>query len=287
MILPLIKSMRPAQWIKNVFVFAGIVFARRLTDGSSVLKVLATFGIFVLVSSAVYIYNDIKDREDDRAHPAKRLRPIASGELSLPFAYIFATLFGTVGVCLSFLLDRGVAVVVLIYLLINILYSVYLRRVVILDILCVASGFVLRTFAGTVVIDVEISSWLLVSVTLLSLFIVLGKRRSEIVKQGISRRTASLYTADFLDDAILVILSATLVVYMLYVFSARTEAQFGHMRMAATIPFVLYGFFRYLFLVKREGEGESPERLLLTDKPFLLNILLWGLTVIVVVYLAQ
>lgn len=286
MIIPLIKSMRPAQWTKNVFVFAGIVFARRLTDSSSVLRVLATFGIFVLVSSAVYIYNDIKDREDDRAHPVKKHRPVASGELSLSFAYIFASLFGAMGIYLSFLLDPRIAIIILIYLLINILYSIYLRRVVILDILCVASGFVLRTAAGAVVIDVEISSWLLVSVTLLSLFIVLGKRRSEIVKQNVSRKTASLYTADFLDDAILIILSATLVVYMLYVFSARTEAQFGHMRMAATVPFVLYGFFRYLFLVKREGKGESPERLLLTDKPFLLNILFWGLTVIVVVYLA-
>jgi 4-hydroxybenzoate polyprenyltransferase len=281
MLVNLLKTMRPKQWPKNVFIFTALVFVEKLFTPSPLLKTIAAFILFCLTSSAVYLINDVVDIEKDRQHPTKRLRPLASGQLK-PSAAIAAL----VTLPLSFLLDPYFGLVALAYLLTMIFYSFVLKNIIILDVLTVAAGFVLRAVAGAVVISVPISPWLYVCTTLLALFIGISRRRHELVllAENANEHRASLdeYSLPLLDQMIAVVTSATIIAYSLYTFSAPNLPP-NH-AMMLTIPFVLYALFRYLYLIHVENKGGTPEEIFLSDLPMMVTLGLWALAVIAVLY---
>ena len=285
----ILKTMRPGQWTKNLLVFAGLIFARHLFEAPLLFRTIAAFGIFCLLSSAIYIINDIKDVERDRIHPLKSKRPIAAGELSLSAAGKAAVLISISSVCLAFLLNRQFGVVALIYFVLLFAYSLYLKHIVILDVLTLALGFVLRAIAGAVVIDVEFSSWLLLCTILLALFLGLSKRRHELTLLGENaqshRKILEEYSPHLLDQMIGVVTASTLMAYALYTMAPETHEKFGTSYMILTIPFVIYGIFRYLYLVHQKEQGGSPTKLLLNDKPILLNVVLWALVSVLIIYI--
>lgn len=289
MIFALIEGMRPRQWIKNTFVLIAVVFGQRLYDMGAVIWSLGAFCIFCFLSSAVYLLNDVADYEKDREHPTKRNRPIASGRLPKSVALGAALVFAVGGVALSLAINTAFAALALSYLLLNLLYSFWLKHVVILDALMVALFFVLRAAAGAAAINVEISHWLLICTLLLALFISLSKRRHELVllENNASAHRASLteYSAYLLDQMIGVVTASTLMAYILYTVDARTISVFGSDHLMYTVPCVIFGIFRYLYLIHQKGEGGDPDRILLSDRPFLINILVWAGIVGVVIYL--
>ena len=289
MIFALIEGMRPRQWIKNTFVLIAVVFGQRLYDMGAVIWSLGAFCIFCFLSSAVYLLNDVADYEKDREHPTKRNRPIASGRLPKSVALGAALVFAVGGVALSLAINTAFAALALSYLLLNLLYSFWLKHVVILDALMVALFFVLRAAAGAAAINVEISHWLLICTLLLALFISLSKRRHELVllENNASAHRASLteYSAYLLDQMIGVVTASTLMAYILYTVDARTISVFGSDHLMYTVPSVIFGIFRYLYLIHQKGEGGDPDRILLSDRPFLINILVWAGIVGVVIYL--
>jgi 4-hydroxybenzoate polyprenyltransferase len=280
--------MRPRQWSKNVFVLAAIVFDQKLTNLTALLHTIAAFILFCLVSGSVYIINDIFDIEADRLHPKKRSRPIASGKLSVRTALIAAIVILVVIFPLAYLLSPAFCLVMLLYLLMNLAYSRWLKHVPLLDVLVLAAGFVLRVGAGVTVIQVErFSPWLYVCMTLLALYMGFGKRRTELVTMAEAannhRRVLAGYTIPFLDQLITIVSGTTIIAYSLYTFSAPNVP--ANHTMMLTIPFVLYAIFRYLYLVKVKQEGGAPEDLLMTDHPLQISIALWGVTVLAVFYL--
>ncbi len=280
--------MRPRQWTKNAFVFAALVFDEKLTQVPLLTRTLAAFLWFCLISSAVYIVNDLADRERDRAHPTKRLRPLASGQLSPRVAIGAAMGMAAIALAGAFVLEPALGWVVLAYLLLNLAYSFYLKNVVIVDVMSIAAGFVLRVLAGVVVVQVaRFSPWLYVCTTLLALFVGLGKRRHEIIllaeNANFHRAILDHYTVPFLDQLISLVTSTTVVAYSLYTFSAPNLPP-NHLMML-TIPFVLYGLFRYLYLIHVRGLGGAPDELLLQDGPLLLSVLLWAASVVAILYL--
>ncbi len=285
---PLLKTMRPRQWTKNGFVFAALLFDGTLENlpvrlGST----LAAFVLLCLMSSAVYIMNDLVDIESDRQHPVKRRRPLPSGQLRPATARAAAVLFGLGSLAAGFLLTPLFGLILLVYALLQIGYTFRLKHVVLLDVMIVATGFVLRVAAGVSVIEVQrFSPWLYVCSGLLALFMALGKRRHELVLLGDGagdhRAILEEYSLDFLDRIISVVLSSTIVSYAMYTFLA--EGLPANHAMMLTIPFVLYGIARYLYLILVRGEGGAPEEILLKDRPFQVNFLLWGLTVALVLY---
>jgi len=285
----LLESMRPRQWTKNLFVFAAIVFARRLWDRGALDVTLAAFVIFCLLSSSVYIVNDIMDAAQDRQHPTKRNRPIASGRLKVAPAAAVAVALAAASITLSLAINIYFTLFAGAYLVLNLLYSFALKHVVILDVLLVAIFFVLRAAAGAAAINVEISHWLLICTLLLALFIALSKRRYELVllKENASVHRTSLteYSAYLLDQMIAVVTASTLMAYVLYTVDARTVAVFGSKWLMATIPCVIFGIFRYLYLVHQRAEGGDPDRIILSDRPFFINLLVWMGVVAVVIYL--
>ena len=289
MIFALIEGMRPRQWIKNTFVLIAVVFGQRLYDMGAVIWSLGAFCIFCFLSSAVYLLNDVADYEKDREHPTKRNRPIASGRLPKSVALGAALVFAVGGVALSLAINTAFAALALSYLLLNLLYSFWLKHVVILDALMVALFFVLRAAAGAAAINVEISHWLLICTLLLALFISLSKRRHELVllENNASAHRASLteYSAYLLDQMIGVVTASTLMAYILYTVDARTISVFGSDHLMYTVPSVIFGIFRYLYLIHQKGEGGDPDRILLFDRPFSINILVWAGIVGVVIYL--
>lgn len=289
MIFALIEGMRPRQWMKNTFVLIAVVFGQRLYDMGAVIWSLGAFCIFCFLSSAVYLLNDVVDYEKDREHPTKRDRPIASGRLSKSVALGAALLFAVGGVGLSLTINTAFAALALSYLLLNLLYSFCLKHVVILDALMVALFFVLRAVAGAAAINVEISHWLLICTFLLALFISLSKRRHELVllENNASAHRASLteYSAYLLDQMIGVVTASTLMAYILYTVDARTISVFGSDHLLYTVPCVIFGIFRYLYLIHQKGEGGNPDRILLSDRPFFINMLVWAGIVGVVIYL--
>ena len=289
MIIALIEGMRPRQWIKNTFVLIAVVFGQRLHDRSAVIWSLGAFCIFCFLSSAVYLLNDIADYQKDREHPTKRNRPIASGRLPKSVALGVALVFAVGSVGLSLAINEAFAALALAYLLLNVLYSFCLKHVVILDALMVALFFVLRAVAGAAAINVEISHWLLICTLLLALFISLSKRRHELVllENSASAHRASLteYSAYLLDQMIGVVTASTLMAYILYTVDARTISVFGSDHLLYTVPSVIFGIFRYLYLIHQKGEGGDPDRILLSDRPFFINILVWAGIVGVVIYL--
>jgi 4-hydroxybenzoate polyprenyltransferase len=284
----LLISLRPGQWTKNLLVFAGLMFGRRLFSLPAVLAAGAAFLIFCGLSGAVYLINDVADRESDRRHPLKARRPIASGALSTSTAVAAACALGMVGLVAAFALNVRFGVIATAYLGLLALYSGPLKHIVIVDVLTIALGFVLRAVAGATVIDVEISHWLLVCTVLLALFIALAKRRHEIVllADGAThhRRILGEYSPYLLDQMIAVVTASTLIAYIFYTISPETEQKFGTPWLGLTIPFPLYGIFRYLYLVHQREEGGSPSDLLLTDRPMLICVVLWALCVVLIIY---
>lgn len=280
----IIKSLRPKQWTKNFFVFAAILFSQNLFNIPMLLRVILVFILFSLLSSGVYLINDIIDIEKDKNHPKKKQRPIASGAINPSVALVFAVLLSTFTLALSFKLSFYVGLVSLLYLIQSLLYSIYLKNVVIIDALLIAFGFVLRVVAGGLVISVNVSVWLIICVTLLALFIAFCKRRHEInllsYKAGSHRKILEEYSVELLDQMINVVTSSTLVVYLLYTFLSSAEIELMY-----TIPFVLYGIFRYLYLVYKKNGGGEPEDIVLKDKHMVINILLWVLVVVIILYI--
>ena len=288
MLVPLFKTMRPKQWTKNVFVLAALLFSQNLLNSALLLRAVAAFGLFCLVSGCVYVFNDMADRDRDSAHPLKSRRPIASGTLAVWPAGLLAGALLLLALLLSARLSTGTLVAVCAYLATQLLYTLALKNVVILDVLVLAAGFVIRVVAGAVVIDVAISSWLLICTTLIALFLGLCKRRHELTSLGDlapqHRRVLGEYTAYLLDQMIAVVAAATVVAYALYTVSEETVAKFGTANLLYTIPFVIYGLFRYLYLVHRREEGGRPEQTLLTDPPIMAAAVLYALTAAAVLY---
>ena len=284
----LLLSLRPAQWSKNLLVFAGLLFGRRLFDAASVLDAISAFAVFCVLSGVVYLVNDIADRESDRQHPLKAQRPIASGALPVPIAAGIACALGAGGLVAAYAIGPAFAAVAAAYLGLQIMYSFPLKHIVIIDVLTIAVGFVLRAVGGAVAVHVEISHWLLVCTILLALFIALAKRRHEIVllAGGAANHRPILgeYSAYLLDQMIGVVTASTLISYVFYTISPETQAKFGTAWLGLTIPFPLYGIFRYLYLVHQREGGGSPADLLLTDRPLLACVALWALTVALIIY---
>ena len=284
----LLVSIRPDQWPKNLLVFAGLVFGGRLLEPTALLAASTAFAVFCLLSGAVYLLNDIADREADRNHPLKRERPIADGRLSVTTAYIAAIVLSVVGLQVAFSINVNLGLAATGYLGLLTTYSFVLKHVVIIDVLLIAAGFVLRAIAGAMAVDVPIGHWLLVCTTLLALFLALSKRRHELILLAAGatehRRILGEYSPYLLDQMIGVVTSSTLIAYTVYATSAETAARLGTPRLGLTIPFVLYGIFRYLYLVHQKRGGGSPAALLLTDRPLLACVASWGGMVIVLLY---
>ncbi|MEO0021156.1 MAG: decaprenyl-phosphate phosphoribosyltransferase [candidate division WOR-3 bacterium] len=284
----IVKSMRPKQWVKNLLVFAALIFSENLLVWDKVMRTAAAFIFFCLVSGAVYIINDVVDRENDRTHPKKRLRPIAAGELPILPALMAAVLAVAVGVGGGFYLNWRFGLVIAIYFLLQLAYSFVLKKIVVLDVMVVAAGFALRAISGTYVIAVQISPWLFVCTILLALFLALAKRRHELLfleGGGISHRSVlGKYSETLLDQMIAVATSATVITYCLYTIAPETVHKFGTHNLILTMPFVLYGIYRYLYLVYRREEGGAPEKVLFTDLPLIIDVLLWMISVVLILY---
>ena len=284
----LLLSLRPAQWSKNLLVFAGLLFGHRLFDAPSVVNAVSAFVVFCVLSGVVYLVNDITDRESDRQHPHKAHRPIASGALPVPIAAAVAIVLGAGGLAAAYAIGPAFAAVAAAYLALQFLYSFALKHIVIIDALTLAIGFVLRAVGGAVAVHVEISQWLLVCTILLALFIALAKRRHEIVllagAASNHRPILGEYSPYLLDQMIGVVTASTLISYVFYTISPETQAKFGTPWLGLTIPFPLYGIFRYLYLVHQREGGGSPADLLLTDRPLLACVALWALAVALIIY---
>jgi len=284
----LVASLRPEQWTKNLFVFAGLLFGGRLLQESALWRAGATFAIFCAISGSVYLFNDLADRQGDQRHPLKRTRPIASGQLRSRTALIAGIILGVGGTVAAALLDPLLGIVAGAYLALLLLYSAALKHLVILDVLTIAAGFVLRSVAGAVAVSVPISQWLLICTTLLALFLALSKRRHELVLLGEAaighRRILEEYSPYLLDQMIAVVTASTLIAYTLYTVSPETAERLGTDRLGLTIPFVLYGIFRYLYLVHQKRGGGSPAAMLLDDGPLLTCVALWTVSVALLLY---
>jgi len=284
----LVSSLRPAQWTKNLFVFAGLLFGGRLLQEDALWRSGVAFAVFCAISGAVYLFNDLADRQADQRHPLKRMRPIASGQLNARTALMTGIVLGAGGIVAAALLDPLLGAVAAGYVTLLLLYSAALKHLVILDVLTIAAGFVLRSVAGAVAVSVPISHWLLICTTLLALFLALSKRRHELVLLGdgaIShRRILEEYSPYLLDQMIAVVTASTLIAYTLYSVSPDTAERLGTDRLGLTIPFVLYGIFRYLYLVHQKRGGGSPAAMLLNDVPLLTCVGLWTLSVALILY---
>jgi 4-hydroxybenzoate polyprenyltransferase len=288
MISGLIRLMRPAHWAKNVFVLAPLVFAQRLTDPASLRAGLMAFAAFCLASSAVYVFNDIRDRSEDRLHPLKRHRPIAAGTVSVPTAIVFGTALALVSLTMAASLGLEFFAILAIYLLLNQLYSAGLKHTVILDVMIVSLGFVLRVLAGGAAVQVQVSAWLLLCTFFIALFLAFSKRRHELVllagDASGQRPVLSHYSPAFLDQMINVVTASTVVAYAMYAISPETAEKFHTRNLIYTIPMVLFGIFRYLYLIYQKPTTRNPTEAILRDPPFLINILVWALSALWIVY---
>jgi 4-hydroxybenzoate polyprenyltransferase len=284
----LFLSLRPAQWTKNLFVFGALVFAQRLGDGRAVTLAVLAFVVFCALSGSVYLVNDVFDREQDRRHPLKAKRPIASGALQPRTALYTAAVIAVAALAAAFFVGLPFFATACGYLALLAAYSAFLKHIVILDVLTIAAGFTLRAVAGAAAILVPISHWLLVCTTLLALFLALSKRRHELVlltdHATDHRPSLGDYTPYLLDQMISVVTASTLIAYAFYTMSPETIEKFGTTLLTLTIPFPLYGIFRYLYLVHRRDLGGSPAELLVNDRPLLVCVALWALSVILIIY---
>lgn len=283
----LLRTMRPRQWIKSVIVYAALVFDGKLFVPELFLKTTVIFLAFCLISSSVYIINDLVDMEKDRQHPRKRSRPLASGQLEPSIAIGAAGVLAVLAIGAAFWLNLWAGVILIVYLVQNIAYSFWLKNIVIIDVMVLALGFLLRVLAGVVVVEVQnFSPWLYVCVTLLALFLGFGKRRQEIVlleeDAANHRAILSEYNLPLLDQIIGMVVTATLVAYTFYSFDATTAL--AHSKMLLTVPFVFYMLTRYLYLVHVKLLGGAPDELLLEDRPLLINSVLWAVSVVALIY---
>ncbi len=284
----MISALRPKQWTKNLFVFAGLIFALKFFEAALLLKTVQAFLIFCFLSSAVYLINDLQDRSSDRKHPTKKFRPIAAGKIKPWQAWSLAAILAVGSLLAAYYLDWAFALVAAAYFILMIAYTYGLRQIVILDIFAIAAGFVLRAIAGVVLIRVELSPWLVICTILLALFIALGKRRHELVTlsatAGAHRRILEEYNPQLLDQLISVVTGSMVMAYTLYTLWPETIAKFGTPKLVYSVPFVLYGIFRYLYLIYRQEKGGQPEELLLTDLPLLLSIIGWLGSLLAIIY---
>jgi 4-hydroxybenzoate polyprenyltransferase len=288
-LLGLVETMRPKQWTKNLLIFAGLIFAEHLFDVDFLIRSVAAFGIFSLQASCIYLINDIVDIEKDKTHPLKRLRPLPSGRLRLAFAKAAVPFLSLGGLLAAFQLDTKFGFIVAGYFVLFALYSFFLKNLVILDVMIIAAGFVLRAVAGAVVIDVLISKWLLICTIFLSLFLALCKRRHELIALGNNssrhRSTLDEYSAPLLDQMVAIVTASTVMAYTLYTTAEETFAKFGTHNLILTVPFVLYGIFRYLYLVYQKAKGGNPEDILIKDVPTLLNIVFYMAAIYLLIYM--
>jgi 4-hydroxybenzoate polyprenyltransferase len=287
-VVGLFVSLRPSQWTKNLILFAALLFGERLTHLPSVLHALGAFAVFCVLSGVVYLINDVADREADRRHPVKRSRPIASGEVSVASALATAAVLGVGGIGAAFAIRPLFGVLAAAYVALLALYSGPLKHVVIIDVLTIAIGFVLRAAAGAVAIAVAVGPWLYVLTILLALFLALSKRRHELVLLADEatghRRILEEYSPYLLDQMISVVTASTLVAYAIYTVSPDTISKFHTHLLGLTLPFPLYGIFRYLYLVHQKEGGGSPSEMLLNDRPLLACVALWAAAVAVIIY---
>lgn len=288
MLKAVIRAMRPKQWVKNILIFAALVFDRKIGYPELVFRTVLGAFLFSLTASAIYIINDISDVESDRNHPTKKFRPIASGALPISFAWGIAVTLLVVGIGGAYWLSPFFALVCAIYVTLNLSYSFYLKHIPILDVMVLASFYVIRVAAGVTIIQVDrFSPWLYIATTFLALFMGISKRRTEMVNNELdgnkSRKVLSGYTLAYLDQLLMIVLACTIITYSLYTFSAPNLPD-NHVTML-TIPFVIFGVFRYLYLVQVEGHGEAPEEIVLRDRPFQVNMVVWGITVLLIFYI--
>ncbi len=282
----LIGCLRIRQWTKNILIFAALIFSNHANQFPYVARSFIAFIIFSLGAGAFYTFNDILDLESDREHPVKRQRPIASGHVSVKTGWIFFFTLGFLSLASSFWINSYFGIVILFYFLLQAVYTLFLKKIVIVDVFAISLSFLLRVIAGAVAIDVDISNWILICTMLLALFLALSKRRHEITLLDSNadehRIILKEYSPYLLDQMIGVVTSATLVTYMIFTLSGETIAKFGNM--VLTVPFVLYGIFRYLYLVHIKDKGGQPEEVLLTDIPLQVNILLYGIVALAIIY---
>ena len=276
-------ELRPQQWVKNLLVLPPLLFSRNVFNAIAAMQALKAVALFCLISSSVYLFNDIRDRRADCLHPVKRRRPLASGEMDLRTAVAIMAGLLLTALLGGMMMSKMFMLTLVGYLLINLLYSIWLKHLVILDVFAIASGFVLRVVAGGVAIDVEISRWILICTTLLALFLSFAKRRHELLLLGSEatnhRRVLEEYDPHYLDMMIGIVTSATVMSYALYTVSEETVRRFHTGGLVFTLPFVLYGIFRYLYLVYHKNNGADPTQSLLSDWPMIINLCLWALTV--------
>jgi 4-hydroxybenzoate polyprenyltransferase len=282
-------SLRPLQWIKNGFLLIPLVFARKVFDPHRLLRSACALAIFCLMAGAIYLVNDLSDLEADRKHPTKKNRPLAAGHISPIVGKVSAILLLFGSLVWASRLNWGFFFALIVYVTIQLLYSYRLKEVVILDIFCVSSGFFLRVVAGALAIQVEISSWLIICTVLISMFLSVAKRRNELIlfgetRAGSHRKVLERYSLPLFDQMISVIMACALLSYMLYCISRQTIEKFGSDRMIYSSPFVLYGVFRYLYLIHKEDKGGAPEKVLLTDIPLLIDVVLWAVVCVLVIY---
>ncbi len=286
MISGILKTMRPKQWTKNGIIFAALIFDVKLLQIEPFIKTVIGFILLCFISGTVYLINDLVDVEKDRQHPIKKNRPIAAGVVPVKVAIMAAILIPAISLPLSFLLDPAFGLIVTAYLLLQIAYSFKLKNIVVVDVLTIAAGFVLRVAAGVPLVEAErFSPWLYVFTTLLALFLALGKRRQELVLLKGNSNTRSIlseYNIPFLDSMMSIVTTGTIITYAFYTFSAP-NLQNNHLMML-TIPFVIYGIFRYLYVIHVQGNGGAPDEVLLTDKPLQANIVLFGVAVFAILY---
>jgi len=289
LVLEIIKSLRIQQWIKNFFVFAPLIFSQNVFNLPLLVKTAFAFILFCILSGAAYILNDIQDLEEDKLHPVKSKRPLASGKLKKNHALIACAFFVLSGLIGAYLLNLYYFIALLVYFVLQIAYSSWLKHVVIIDVFLIATGYLIRVIAGGLAIEIQLSPWLFICTILIALFLALSKRRHELIlldkKAEIHRPILKEYTPQLLDQMIAVVTASTVISYCLYTVSTETVAKFGTKNLLFTVPFVLYGIFRYLYLVHQKDEGGSPEALIIKDKPLLVDLFLWISTAMLILYI--
>jgi len=289
LVFEIIKNLRIQQWIKNLFVFAPLIFSQNVFNLPLLVKTAFAFVLFCILSGAAYIMNDIHDLEEDKLHPVKSKRPLASGRLKTTHAFFACILLVLLGLVGAYFFHIHFFIALLIYFILQIAYSSWLKHVVIIDVFLVATGYLIRVIAGGLVIGVQLSPWLVICTFLIALFLALSKRRHELLllDEGAEAHRPILkeYTPLLLDQMIAVVTASTVISYCLYTISSETVAKFGTKNLLFTIPFVLYGIFRYLYLVHKKDEGGSPEALIIKDKPLLVDLFLWIATAVLILYI--
>jgi 4-hydroxybenzoate polyprenyltransferase len=288
MLFALLKLARPTQWLKNGIILLALIFAGEMTHPEKVELALLAIAIFCLLSSAVYTFNDLIDRKNDRKHPLKKNRPIASGKVSIGAAVTVVVILSSVGLAAAWLINTNFFITAVVFVGFNLLYTLWLKNIVIVDVMAVALSFVVRAYAGAFAIDVPTSKWMLINTLLLAMFLGFGKRRHELIvlEEGAAahRKILGKYSPYLLDQLIAVVTPSVLVMYMLYSFSTEVSLKLGTQNLFATIPFVVYGLFRYLYLIHKEEKGGSPTRVLIGDLPIMITVLLWLITSSLVLY---